>query len=253
MNKITLKNLIITAVIIGVLVIPGVIVYLTQGENGGKFLSSQEAGEKAIKYINENFLQGKERASLMSIETENEFYKLKLKIQGQEADLYITIDGKLLFFQAPVNLDQEPTIINEDENNTDITANHELTIGNFSISEDEICEENGKPVVYFFGSTNCSHCLWQHPVLKQVLSNFGENIVFHDNNDSDDDTEIFSKYSSGYVPTLVLGCKYYRIGSGEQVGEEQESKNLTALICKLTDNQPNEVCGSVQELINQIQ
>ncbi|GAI38261.1 unnamed protein product [marine sediment metagenome] len=57
------------------------------------------------------------------------------------------------------------------------------------------------------------------------------------------DMDVFSKYSpEGYVPALVLGCKYYRVGSGEIIGEEEENKVLTALICDLTENQPNDVC-----------
>ena len=71
--------------------------------------------------------------------------------------------------------------------------------------------------------------------------------------DSSADSKVFSEYSSqGAIPTLVLGCKYARTGSGESVGESEEAKNLTALFCKLTDNQPSDVCSSVQELINQI-
>ncbi len=54
--------------------------------------------------------------------------------------------------------------------------------------------------------------------------------------------EVFQKYSTGGIPTLVLGCQYYRVGSGETAGEEQEIKDLTGLICKLTNNQPAEIC-----------
>lgn len=250
MNKITPKNLIIIAVIVGVLVIPGVLVYLTQGKSSGKSLTSQQAGEKVIKYINENFFQGKEQASLVSIDTENDFYKLKLTAQGQEVDAYLTLDGKSLFFQAPINLDQKPTTTQESATTTEEAAS---TIGNFSVSQDEICKEGDKPIVYFFGSSTCPHCIWEKPVVEDVVSKFKENIVSHINIDSNNDADILQKYDpEGYVPTLVLGCKYYRVGSGEQAGTEQESKDLTALICKITGSQPSEVCSPVQDLINQI-
>jgi len=67
--------------------------------------------------------------------------------------------------------------------------------------------------------------------------------------DSDEDTDVFNKYSTGGIPTLVLGCKYYRVGAGVQSGEEQETKDLTALICKLTGSQPADVCEEVHDLI----
>jgi len=70
--------------------------------------------------------------------------------------------------------------------------------------------------------------------------------------DSQADMDVFRKYSTGGIPTLVLGCKYYRVGSGERAGEEMESKVLTALICKLTENKLVDICNEVQDLISQI-
>jgi len=251
MSKISKKNLIIIAVV-GVLLIAGIIFYVTQiktGEKPPKVLTSQEAGDKVIKYINENLLQGKAQVSLVSITTENELYRLKLKVEEEEFDAYVTKDGKFLFFQAPLDLDQKPPTAQEPGGQEKGT----LTIGDFLISKDEICKENGKPIVYFFGSSGCPHCKWEHPVVENIASKFKENIVFRNNMDSDSDAEVFGKYSAeGYVPALVLGCKYYRVGSGEQAGQENESKVLTALICKLTENKPEDVCGQVQDLINQI-
>ncbi len=249
MNKITLKNLIIIVVIVGVLIIPGLVVYLMQGKSGEKGLTSEEVGEKVVKYINENFLQGQPQISLISIEKENELYKLKVKSEAEEGDVYATQDGKFLFFQPP--LDLEKKLPGAEEQGTG--GEESLTIGSFSISKDAICKENGKPVVYFFGSKTCPHCAWEHPVMEEVAAKFEGEIVFHNNMDSDKDSDVFQKYSTGGIPTLVLGCKYYRVGSGEQSGEENESKALTALICKLTENKPNEVCSSVQDLINQVQ
>lgn len=118
----------------------------------------------------------------------------------------------------------------------------QTTIGNFIVSEDEICKEEDKPTIYFFGSDSCGYCKWEHPVIVNVTSNFEGYISLHDNMNSDADRDIFSKYSTGGVPTLVFGCKYYRVGAGTGMGEEQESKVLTALICDLTSNEPADVC-----------
>jgi thiol-disulfide isomerase/thioredoxin len=128
-------------------------------------------------------------------------------------------------------------------------------IGNFLVDENnEVCKELGRPVVYIFGTSSCPHCLWENPVIKEVTGKFTGLISFHENIDNIDlEREMFDKYSTtGYVPLVVIGCKYYRVGSGESLGKDVESRVLTALICSLTNNEPSSVCLNVEDLINQI-
>jgi thiol-disulfide isomerase/thioredoxin len=127
------------------------------------------------------------------------------------------------------------------------------TIGNFSVTENEICQENGKPIVYYFGASSCPHCQWEYPIMKKVAAKFTGQISFHDNMDKQDaDQEIWTKFSDinsgGYIPFIILGCKYARVGSGENTGEQVEEDNLTALICQITNNLPEAVCSSVKDL-----
>jgi len=231
-----MKNLTIAIIIAG-LIIAGAVVYTkyqncpTQQGPTQQALSSQEAGERAINYINENLLQGKATASLIDTIQENGLYKVKFKVGDQDVETYITLDGKIFFLEGT-----DLTQVTPPAQETGKAA------GNFSISSDEVCQENGKPVIYFFGSTNCPHCAWEHPIVEEVIGKFGDEIVFHNNMDSQQDMDIFRKYSTGGIPTLVLGCKYYRVGSGEAVGKEQEIKDLTSLICQLTNKQPAEIC-----------
>ena len=91
-------------------------------------------------------------------------------------------------------------------------------------------------------SEGCPHCSWEHPIIEEVARKFDGYVSFHNNMNSDADMDIFQKFSTGGVPTLVLGCKYYRVGSGENSGQEQEAENITSLICELTNNQPEEIC-----------
>jgi len=131
----------------------------------------------------------------------------------------------------------------------------ESTIGGFSITKDEICYENEKPLIYYFGYSGCPHCTWNHPILESVAKKFPTQIAFHDNMDIEQDQDVQEKYiqiSQGAVPFFVFGCKYARVGSGENYGEADEEKFLTALICKMTNSQPEKVCASVQDLIDQI-
>lgn len=132
----------------------------------------------------------------------------------------------------------------------------ESTVGNFSVTKDEVCQENGKPIIYFFGSTSCPHCVWEKPVLEAVTKKFGNLISFHENiDDFQKDSETLDKYSSinkGAVPFLIFGCRYVRVGSGEMGGKEAEDKNLTAIICKLTGDKPANVCAGVKDLVSQV-
>ncbi len=241
------KKLIPVAIIIAGVLIAGAIYYVNKpGEVVEEVLTSQEAAEKAINFINQNLLGGAATASLIEVSEEIGLYKIKFDIDGREIESYLTRDGKFLFPEA-IDLTQE---IEEPTESTEPTG---VTIGNFSVSGDEVCKENGKPIIYFFGSQGCGYCNWEHPVMEAVALRFEEYIAFHNNMDSDADKDIFSKYSTGGIPTLVFGCKYSRVGAGTQSGEELEAKNLTALICKLTDGQPADVCSRVQDLIDQIE
>ena len=238
------KLFIPVAIIIAGILIAGVVVFTNySGSNGGE-ISSEKASERVMSFINETVLQGQAEASLVETIEENGLYKVKFSVEGEEVDWRITKDGQLVFPQ---------TIDLADFDQGDEEDDASKTIGDFSVSIDEVIIEEGKPVVYFFGSETCSYCQWEHPIMKEVVARFEGQISFHDNMDTDADGDIFSKYSAdGYIPATVIGGKYFRIGSGENLGEEENIKTLTALICKLTNNQPTEVCSSVQELINSI-
>lgn len=241
------KNLIPIAIVVTGILIAGALVFLNQGKveepSEIGLLSPQKAAEKALNYINQNILQEGLTASLINVVEENGVYKLRLKIGEQEFTSYVTKDGKLLFTEEGIDLEAE---------SEEKVQKEKSTIGNFSVSKDEICKENGKPIIYLFGSQGCPHCTWEHPIVERIAEDFEGYITFHNNMDSDADRNIFSKYSTGGIPTLVLGCKYYRVGSGERSGEENESEVLTALICKLAENRPSDICDSVQDLISQI-
>lgn len=244
------KTIPIAIIIVGVM-IAGAVIYTNYskqegpgetGETGeaGEILSAQKAAEKAINFINQSILKGSSTASLMEVYEENGLYKLKFTIDEREVESYITLNGKLLFPEAIVLTEAEPV------------TEEGFTIGNFSVSSEQVCREDGKPIIYFFGSDGCGYCKWEHPVIDAAAAKFEGYIAFHNNMNTDDDQEIFQKYSTGGVPTLVFGCKYYRVGAGSSYGEEKETEYLTALICKLTDNQPADVCNKVQDLINEI-
>jgi thiol-disulfide isomerase/thioredoxin len=212
-------------------------------------VSPEKAADLALNYVNKVILRSKAQIEFIGEpKEESGLYKLQGKVGNQEFFVYITKDGKL-FFPQGFNVEEATSSLKE---MGEEKVNESIVLGDFAATKNETCKEGEKPIVYFFGSARCPHCVWEKPVIEKVVENFKEYISFHKNIDSSDDQEIFSKYSQGGVPTLVLGCKYYREGSGERDGEENETKNLTALICKLTGSQPKEVCKTVQNLIDKI-
>ena len=135
------------------------------------------------------------------------------------------------------------------------------TLGNFLVTNREICKEGEKPQVYFFGSVNCSHCVWEKQMAKEVFDQFKDAIAYHENFDSSNDSEVLMSYSDinpGYIPFIVLGCKYARVGAGENLGatdaesQKLEKEALASILCKLTDGNPTSVCGPLKDKTSQV-
>jgi len=158
------------------------------GEFIGGNLSAQDAGQKVLDFVNSNVLRGSSTASLIDTIEENGIYKVMFQVEGQNAEWRVSKDGKFVFPQA-IDLTQTEEPAQEES----------TTVGSFSVSADEVCLENGKPIVYFFGSASCPHCQWEKPVIEQVMAKFEGLISFHENIDSENDSDVFSKYSSGGV------------------------------------------------------
>jgi len=205
------------------------------------FAPSQKPVNAAIDYINKYLLESGYTAKLDKIESERTapFQKVTLDVSGQKFASYVSVDGKYLYAEAPINISEvpestEPEMLQKEA--TDVEGNFK------EITGVDVCKEGEKPIVYFFGSSTCPHCEWEQPILKAVVDQFGSVISYHENIDSQTDIDVFSKYSSGSVPMLVIGCKYYRSGSGEQAGEASETASLKKVICRATGNLPASIC-----------
>jgi len=112
MKKIT-KNLIliIIGVIVGGLIVGGTCLYKEKlGNKSKENLSIEEVAERALNFLNQNLLKGKEKASLIGSVEKNGLYKIRFKLRENEFDFYASKDGKLLF---PRMLDLETPPIKE--------------------------------------------------------------------------------------------------------------------------------------------
>ncbi|MFA5714720.1 MAG: thioredoxin family protein [Candidatus Paceibacterota bacterium] len=206
------------------------------------FISPKKVADKAVEYINKNLdLQGA-TAKLEKVENEKmTLQKITLDVGGQKFPSYVSLDGKYLFTLDPIDMSKASDTTGQPEMlqkpSTDVEG------GFKEITDLEVCKENDKPIVYFFGSSGCPHCKWEEPILKSVVEQFGSTISYHENIDSETDQDVFSKYNAtGSVPMLVIGCKYYRMGSGEASGEEAEKTALKQVICRATGNLPENIC-----------
>jgi len=126
LSKLT-KNLIPLAIIAAVVIIGAALIYTNpsflknlKGKEGANLvpttkegiLSSQEAADKAINYINKNILAGQATATLKEVTEEGDLYKVKFNIGEREFDSYATKDGKL-FFPEAIDLNSNPSQQNQ--------------------------------------------------------------------------------------------------------------------------------------------
>jgi len=204
--------------------------------------------KQAVEYINNNLIKSSTKAVLSNMENYGipvgKLYRFTIKTNDKEIVSYISSNGKYLFSSDGIIDITRPakteTTLITDKNQSNIEG------GFKKLNDIEICTENGKPLVYFFGLNTSNSSNWEYPIFKEVVSKFDESVSFHDNYLSENglsrDQDVFSKYSTGDVPLIIIGCKYYRIGDGEKEGVEKEKQILTNLICETTNNQPEIIC-----------
>jgi len=102
MQKIIKILILVAVVIIGS--IGGYLLFNNSDNNN--FLSAEEASQKAISFINENLVEEGTIVSLVSVSDENGLYKIKIKLGEDEIDSYITKDGKFLFPQQGIDMEE---------------------------------------------------------------------------------------------------------------------------------------------------
>jgi glutaredoxin len=77
---------------------------------GSNFLTPEEAGKKAVEYINKNLVQSGTSASFVSANDLGSVYEVITSYQGKQIKVYTTKDGTFLFlsaFDTSVNLQKE--------------------------------------------------------------------------------------------------------------------------------------------------
>ena len=107
MKKI-IKFLIPIAIVIAGLLIAQGLYSIDKGKVPGA-LSPEKAAEKTIDFINQVALEGRATASLVDVAEESGLYKIRLKIEEEEYESYVTRDGKILFPQGGTKMSEQPS------------------------------------------------------------------------------------------------------------------------------------------------
>lgn len=76
----------------------------------GTQISSNDAANKAVSYINSNLIQSGS-SSLVSVQESNGLYNVTVNYQNQNIPVYLTKDGTLLFVSMPIDITKSPTSV----------------------------------------------------------------------------------------------------------------------------------------------
>lgn len=131
-------------------------------------LSAQEAGEKAIAYINETM---KLEASLIDVTEESGMYKVRLKIKDQEFPSYVSKDGRFLFPNA-IDLEMKP--------------------GGAGKEEEKEIPKSDQPEVHLYVMSFCPYGNQAEEAMKPVVELLGDSVEIEPH------YVIYENYASGY-------------------------------------------------------
>jgi predicted RNA-binding protein YlqC (UPF0109 family) len=152
------KILIPLSIIIAGVLIAGAVFYVKKCPSKESFLTPQVAAQKAIDFINKNLLQPGTTASLISVIEENGLYKLKLKIGDKEYPSFITKDGKILFPNEGISLEEKIA-----EKPAENKEQKKLTCEDIKKSEN--------PVLEAFVVSKCPFGLQMQRILNEIVKN----------------------------------------------------------------------------------
>lgn len=148
------KNLLPIAIIIAGVLIAGAVIFTNYPDQkeSGEVLTSQEAGEKVINFINEDILMGRTTASLIETLEEDGMFKVRFSIQGEEIESYLTLDGKLFFPEG-----------------IDLTAGSEAPEAGEEIALENLAKCLTEKGMKFYGAYWCSWCKQQKELFGKAV------------------------------------------------------------------------------------
>jgi len=125
----------------------------TQGFTSFSRISEKKAEEIVVTFVNDNIPGAS--SSIVSAEKTSGVYKLRLSVNGQEGDSYLTTDGKLLFPTA-LPLDQPLNTQGQDANPQPSAPSGpvDVAIGNGAV----LGNQDAKITIIEFSDFQCPYC-----------------------------------------------------------------------------------------------
>lgn len=157
-------------IVIAILAVAVIVLAYLNFSGGGvlsvRALSPNEAGSQVVAFINDYMLEGGQTAELVGdVVEENGLYKMNLSIDGETFASYVTRDGKILFpeegvniedakSQTPSNTDEQPEIVDVDyDENSHIRGDMSAPV-----------------TIIEFSDFQCPYCTRFHDTMKEVMA-----------------------------------------------------------------------------------
>jgi len=202
--------------VLGVIAIIAIVVFaiLVSANQGGGFsmssilgMSDQQVGEKAVSYINDNKLSSSP-VSLVSVSEESGLVRIRINVDGQDFESYVTKDGKFLFVDVKEAID--------------------LTVKPVSASAQTPASvtKTASPILEAFVVSDCPYGLQMQRALAEVVKNapsLASNIV----------VRYIGSVTNGQVNSM-----HDTDSSGKAVSNGPEAKENLRQIC-IRDEQPS--------------
>ncbi len=123
-------------IVVAAIIVAGALIYIDRGDSA-KDLPLETAAEKAIIYINENFLSQGITASLVNASDEGKVYKVHVEIKEGESvlgefDSYVSKDGEFIFPEGYSMI--APADQNSDNTSVEIPKNDKPDVNLFVMS-----------------------------------------------------------------------------------------------------------------------
>jgi len=146
-----LMTLVFAVLLLGVLVGKISLFNMTYGP-----ITAEEAGNRVVKYINENLIQSGS-CSLVTVNDTDGLYKVVTLYQGNLIPVYVTKDGKFLFVSQPIDLTKPVTSIT--------TSTQTIT-------------KSDKPTVELYVMSFCPYGIQAENLMKPAFDLLGEKAEF---------------------------------------------------------------------------
>ena len=95
-NQVKKNPWMVSTIVLGIIALILLIIVFRGGGVTGNVISEKDIGEQAVNFIDTQLLQGQSTSTLKSVVEESGIYKVIVSINGKDAPVYFTKDGKFI-------------------------------------------------------------------------------------------------------------------------------------------------------------